>query len=215
MKFKFCGDLDAPDWLLRETDVISRMTYVRIKLLAMHIIGTMMGTTEMDYDKVRKLVATASFDTSDTRAVIAALRFVLHSAAKHGVEPATLAAELGQIGLPNEHTLALQRAYAPQRDKLRARLANDTLAALPHVDPRANGVEWRVDYVLASSTVLAVGQPTVQLRLALRGGPVGSSEHACAFEMSADKFRVFHHEMRALLDAMDGVSATQEEVSAN
>lgn len=68
MKFRFCGDLDAPDWLLREADVISRMTYVRIKLLAMHIIAAMSGAIEqIDYDKVRKLVSTANFEPSDIR----------------------------------------------------------------------------------------------------------------------------------------------------
>ena len=33
MKFKFCGDADAPDWLLAEMFTISKLSSVRVRLL--------------------------------------------------------------------------------------------------------------------------------------------------------------------------------------
>ncbi|KAH3743586.1 COMM domain containing 4 [Pelomyxa schiedti] len=228
MRFRFCGDLDAPDWLLRECDVVSRMTYVRIKLLAMHIISAMLGTIDqLDYDKVHKLVSTANFEESDVRAVIAALRFIIHSAAKNDVEPQTLAIELGQLGFPNEHTLALQRAYGPQREKLRQVLAEQTLSSLPHIEPTTSPsqlVDWRVDFVMASGRLATVAQPSVHLcfnvntqtqqphrigdKLSASAAATTPSAKQYAFELSADKFRVLHHELRNLLETMDSLQKT-------
>ena len=33
MRFKFCGDLDCPDWVLAEMAVMSKLSVVKFKLL--------------------------------------------------------------------------------------------------------------------------------------------------------------------------------------
>ena len=104
--------MDAPEWLLREVASLSRMTYVRIKLLIMHILNTQIGTATLDMEKVKKLVSTAEFDASDIRGAIAAVEFILRGAAQYNVQPEGLGTELNQIGLPAEHSRAFWKAYA-------------------------------------------------------------------------------------------------------
>lgn len=59
MKFKFCGDLDAPDWLLAEITVLSRITSVRFKLLAQQIIKYIADGT-MDVRSLMIMIMTSS-----------------------------------------------------------------------------------------------------------------------------------------------------------
>jgi phosphotransferase system glucose/maltose/N-acetylglucosamine-specific IIC component len=43
MKFKFCGDLDAPDFLLKEIDTLSKISVVRIKLIVAQVVKGILG----------------------------------------------------------------------------------------------------------------------------------------------------------------------------
>jgi hypothetical protein len=54
MKFKFCGDADAPDWVLGEMATISKISSVRVKLLLGQIVkGQLSGA--VDYEKLAKV----------------------------------------------------------------------------------------------------------------------------------------------------------------
>lgn len=54
----------------------------------------------VQYAKVTKLTSDAKFEDSDIKASIAALSFILSSAAKHSVDGDSLDNELQQLGLP-------------------------------------------------------------------------------------------------------------------
>jgi hypothetical protein len=43
MKFRFCGEQDAPDWILAEVSVLSKMSSVRMKLICRQIINQLLG----------------------------------------------------------------------------------------------------------------------------------------------------------------------------
>jgi hypothetical protein len=54
MKFKFCGDADAPDWVLGEMATLSKISSVRVKLLLGQIVkGQLSGS--VDYEKLAKV----------------------------------------------------------------------------------------------------------------------------------------------------------------
>ncbi|TKS73489.1 COMM domain-containing protein 4 [Collichthys lucidus] len=76
-RFRFCGDLDCPDWVLAEISTLAKL-----------------------YDKVAKLTADAKFESGDIKASVAVLSFILSSAAKHDVDSESLSSELQQLGLP-------------------------------------------------------------------------------------------------------------------
>ena len=37
-RFEFCGDMDCPDWVLAEIQVLSRLSSVKLKILVSEII---------------------------------------------------------------------------------------------------------------------------------------------------------------------------------
>jgi len=53
MRFKFCGDADAPDWVLAEIATLSKISSVRIKLLVGQILKGLVDGN-LDYEKVRR-----------------------------------------------------------------------------------------------------------------------------------------------------------------
>ena len=57
------------------------------------------------YEKVAKLTSDAKFETSDIKASVAAIAFILSSAAKHSVDGSSLDNELQQLGLPKGNQL--------------------------------------------------------------------------------------------------------------
>uniref|UniRef100_A0A6I8NUY0 COMM domain containing 4 n=1 Tax=Ornithorhynchus anatinus TaxID=9258 RepID=A0A6I8NUY0_ORNAN len=176
-RFRFCGDLDCPDWVLAEISTLAKI-----------------------YEKVLKLTADAKFESGDVKATVAVLSFILSSAAKHNVDGESLSSELQQLGLPKEHATALCRSYEEKQSPLQ-----DSLRACSLRLNRLEGVGWRVDYTLSSSELRHVNEPLVHLRLDVRGGGRGGPE-PIAVTMSADKFRVLLTELKQAQALMDSLS---------
>jgi len=210
-RFRFCGDLDAPDWILAEITVLSKISSVRFKLLVGQVITSLLGQ-QIDYAKVAKLTADAHFALSDIKAIVAALEFIVRSAAKYDCDDGTLANELQQLGMPKEHSEALVRPYREKREVLRDTFRSQTLSLA-----KLERADWRVDYVMSSSHAHTLNQPAVQLCLAVRDpaphrnlmehlDDPADSRRTVSFELSPEKLRVLTHELqsaRAILDAVE------------
>ncbi|XP_034523917.1 COMM domain-containing protein 4 isoform X2 [Ailuropoda melanoleuca] len=167
MRFRFCGDLDCPDWVLAEISTLAKI-----------------------YEKTLKLTADARFESGDVKATVAVLSFILSSAAKHSVDGESLSSELQQLGLPKEHAASLCRCYEEKQSPLQEHLRACSLRV-----NRLAGVGWRVDYTLSSSLLRSVEEPMVHLRLevaAASGAPV----QPVAMSLSADKFQVLLAELK-------------------
>ncbi|KAJ8002434.1 hypothetical protein DPEC_G00158860 [Dallia pectoralis] len=189
MRFRFCGDLDCPDWVLAEISTLAKISSVKMKLLCVQVIKDLLGEG-MDYDKAAKLTADAKFDSGDIKASVAVLTFILSSAAKHNVNSDSLSSELQQLGLPKEHSTGLCKSYEDKHTTLQHRLRESSLRL-----GRLEGVAWRVDYTLSSSELQEVNEPTVQLRLQAQGVETVSLE-TTVVSVSADKFRVLLTELK-------------------
>eukprot|EP01097_Dermamoeba_algensis_P001604 TRINITY_DN1600_c0_g1_i2.p1 TRINITY_DN1600_c0_g1~~TRINITY_DN1600_c0_g1_i2.p1 ORF type:complete len:208 (+),score=49.79 TRINITY_DN1600_c0_g1_i2:71-694(+) len=204
MKFKFCGDLDAPDWILREIAVLAKISSVRMKVISVQVLENILGK-EIDYAKCIKLVSDSNLEVSDVKAVISAVHFIVSNAAKYDLDDLTLSNELTQLGLPKEHCDALGRAYSERKDRMRQKLFQNTLKL-----PRLESVEWRVDYILSSSTLSQVNHPSIQLNIKtkeLPGNRTGGKEDFLIkdhpVDVSTDKFLILLNELkeaRALMD---------------
>ncbi|CAI8052848.1 COMM domain-containing protein 4 [Geodia barretti] len=129
MRFRFCGDLDCPDWLLAEISILSKLTSVKMKLLCAQVIKDILGDS-IDYGKVGKLTADAKYEDSDIKAAIAALSFIFTSAAKHSVAGDTLDNELQQLGLPKENAGSVCKVYGDNIQKLTAALNDRSLRGI-------------------------------------------------------------------------------------
>jgi hypothetical protein len=67
--------------------------------------------------------------------------------------------------------------------------------------PTIEELKWRVDFVLSSSKLKEVNEPSVHLSIKVKNTP---NPHT--FELSMDKFQVLHHELKTVRDLMNNVS---------
>ncbi|XP_062926920.1 COMM domain-containing protein 4 isoform X2 [Mobula hypostoma] len=188
MRFRFCGDLDCPDWVLAEISTLAKVSSVKIKLLC------------VQYEKITKLTADAKFDSSDIKATIAVLNFVLSSAAKYGVNGESLSSELQQLGLPKEHAVALCKSYEDKHTVLQDKLKESSLRL-----NKLDSVSWRVDYTLSSSEMKEVNEPIVHLKINVKNVDTDAVEPTVV-SVSTDKFRVLLTELKqaqALMNALN------------
>nr|CAD7198815.1 unnamed protein product [Timema douglasi] len=144
-RFRFCGDLDCPDWILAEINTLAKMSSVKMKLLCQQVAKSSLGE-EMDYDKVKKLTSDAKFEVGDVKASVAAVEFILTSSSRHDVEEDVLSSELQQLGLPREHSMSLVRVYSDNLVAFTSKLKSESLRF-----SRLEDVRWRVDFVSRSS----------------------------------------------------------------
>lgn len=199
MRFRFCGDLDCPDWVLAEISTLSRMSSVKMRLLCAQVIKNLLGEN-IDYAKVEKLTSDAKYELGDVKATIAALSFILSSAARYTVDGESLLNELQQLGLPKEHSASLCKLYGESLSKLQETFLEKTLK----LDGISN-LEWRVDYVLGSSELEKIREPEVQLKFNKTTADDQEGE-LVAFTMTSEKFRVLLAELKQAYTLMEGMS---------
>lgn len=203
MKFRFCGGQDAPDWILAEVSVLSKMSSVRVKLISRQILIQLSGR-RLDYEKISKLTKNdkLSLTDGDIKAIMAALHFLLKNSAKYEVDEDILLQELPQLGLPLDICKAIVSEFVKFKDQLRAHFATQTLRL-----PRVTKTDWRVDYVLSSSHVKSVGEPSVRMALTLSKPTIDvHQDQQLSFTMSADKLRVFLNELKTVRRGMESIS---------
>ncbi|XP_066557882.1 COMM domain-containing protein 4 isoform X1 [Amia ocellicauda] len=199
MRFRFCGDLDCPDWVLAEISTLAKISSVKMKLLCIQVLKEILGEG-IDYEKVAKLTSDAKFESGDIKASVAVLSFILSSAAKHSVDSESLSSELQQLGLPKEHTTGLCKSYEDKHAALQEKLRESSLRL-----NRLESVSWRVDYTLSSSELKEVNEPTVLLKLQVQGAQSSTME-PMVVSLTADKFRVLLTELKqaqAMMNALN------------
>ncbi|XP_053259757.1 COMM domain-containing protein 4 [Podarcis raffonei] len=189
MRFRFCGDLDCPDWVLAEISTLAKISSVKLKLICAQVLKDLLGDG-IDYEKVLKLTSDAKLESGDVKATIAVLGFILSSAAKHNVDGESLSSELQQLGLPKEHATGLCRSYEEKQSPLQDSLRGCSLRL-----NRLDSVSWRVDYTLSSSEIQRVNEPVVHLKLNVKDVDRGVQEPV-AMMLSAEKFRVLLAELK-------------------
>jgi hypothetical protein len=64
MKFRFCGEADCPDWILAEIYTLSRLSSVKLKLLAQIVVQGIMKPP-VDLNKAEKLFSDSKLGMID------------------------------------------------------------------------------------------------------------------------------------------------------
>ena len=213
--------------------MLSRLSAARVKSLVTQVVAQCVDGS-FDYDTVTAdVAASADVDSgggggagvSEVKGSVAAVHFMVTSAAKHDVDESSLVQEIQQLGLPKESADVVGRHYRDNKDALRTQLADESFRL-----SRVVGVDWRVDAVLAvssSSPSSSVGDDSgavVHLRLrtdtrphlrapnenddatAVAAASVdGGRFRDVAFELSPEKLDVLIHELshaQALMGAL-------------
>ncbi|KAG1678120.1 COMM domain-containing protein 4 [Nymphon striatum] len=141
--------------------------------------------------------------SGDVKACIAALSFILSSAAKYNIEDETLSNELQQLGLPKEHSTSLCKAYADKFVLLQNHLKEESLR-LSHIDQ----VKWRVDYILSSNHLKEINEPMVTVCLKKKEKSCSKDENISehALSMTSENLRVLLHELKEAARMMDSLT---------
>ncbi|NXK97823.1 COMD4 protein, partial [Formicarius rufipectus] len=182
--FRFCGDLDCPDWVLAEISTLAKISSVKLKLICAQVLRDLLGEA-IEVSTGLYSPSTLPAESGDVKATIAVLGFILSSAAKHNVDSESLSSELQQLGLPKaEHASGLCRSYEEKQSSLQ-----DSLRACSLRLSQLGSVCWRVDYTLSSSELQEVNEPLVHLTFNVRERECGKTT-AVSVTVSADKFRV-------------------------
>ncbi|KAG7190217.1 hypothetical protein KM043_006340 [Ampulex compressa] len=126
MKFRFLGDGDCPDWVLAEINTLSRMTSIKIKILA-EAVAKYLTEGELDEEKVKKVTQDAKLELNDAKAMVAALELIFTSSSRYGVSAADLGSELQQLGLPREHSASVARLHTDYCPQITAALSSQSL----------------------------------------------------------------------------------------
>ena len=158
--------------LLSEIFVVSKISAVRIKLLAAHVVQQALGM-DAPPEKAEKLLGDAKLEPPDIKAVVSALHFILCSAARYDVPEDTLAFELQQLGLPREHTEALTHALREGRAALQQHFAACSLQL-----PRLSSLAWQVPPSPSARPLVAESRVT---------------ERACPWQVHEDTSHVGAH----------------------
>ena len=151
MKFRFCGGRDCPDWLLAEISTISRLTSIKAKLVCMKVVQALIAAQKEDQvpdpDKLASLTADAKLSLADIQATVAALNFILTSAAKHDCDVESVVSELQQLGLPKEHSSTIGKVYGDNKLGIRNRQKEKSLK----IGGNFRIANWYVEKTLSSS----------------------------------------------------------------
>ena len=185
MKFRFCGDLDCPEWVLAQMALLSRLSSLKLKALCVELIKSWLGESSsdlrsgLDLDRVAKLLA-----------------------------------ELQQLGLHREHAAALSKVLSEHEAarSLAARFGHDALAF--GADPAADLCEHPVaatrvhlEHVLTSAPFPEFVRPVLSLTLTLATGSGGGQLVQVPITLSSEQALVLTNEARRALKQMDSLAA--------
>ena len=142
MKFKFCGTVDCPDWLITEIIYLSKITPVKLRILGNLICKYIMK--EGDTQKINKILEEMNLTPEEITIVISSLCFIIKSSGKFNVDDLMLSQELQQLGLPQDNADAISKVYKKNKDILRNFLKEDIFSF-----NKINDVHYKTSYCIA------------------------------------------------------------------
>ena len=142
MKFKFCGNVDCPDWLITEITYLTKITPVKLRILGNLICKYIMK--EGDTQKINKILEEMNLSPEEITIVISSLCFIIKSSGKFNVDDMMLSQELQQLGLPQDNADALSKVYKKNKDALRNFLKEDIFSF-----NKINDVHYKTGYCIA------------------------------------------------------------------
>ena len=142
MKFKFCGNVDCPDWLITEITYITKITPVKLRILGNLICKYIMK--EGDTQKINKILEEMNLSSEEITIVISSLCFIIKSSAKFNVDDLMLSQELQQLGLPQDNADAISKVYKKNKEILRKYLKEDIFSF-----NKTNDIHFKTSYCIA------------------------------------------------------------------
>lgn len=144
MKFKFCGNIDCPDWLLSEIIYLTKISSVKLRILSNQACNYIL-TKGRNHPDLKKILEEMNFTSDEASIIISVLEFILKNAAKFDVDELALNQELLQLGLMQENADSISKVFKNQKIKLRDKL-KDSVQFFNTI----KGIEYKMSYVLSN-----------------------------------------------------------------
>lgn len=199
MRFRFCGGLEPPDWLLAEVSLLSRLSPSATAGLCTTISDDIAAAPDRAVEQATELFPASDDDQAAARAAVAALRFVLGSAAKYDTDGSDLLLELQQLGLDKALAETAAQSYEASRAHIREQQREQSFA-FAHPEK----------IVCAVRRPPETQEPEVELRMRLSepatmlaGSPPSTDIEV--FVVGADKFLALEEDLRHALSTLQSV----------
>ncbi|KAF0700156.1 Aste57867_9284 [Aphanomyces stellatus] len=208
MKFRFCGDMEPPAWLLAEIPCIASSVQheVDLHVVTDAVIAAVLKASS--YDEVRlvrrrwnRLMCArwmqvmnnlvVAVGELDAKAILVSIKWIVVHAAKYDIQESVLLPEVQQLGLPSDVARTIVSVYESHHTALRHHLQHHN-TPFPAVMP----CKWQVSLAVASRAAPALHTPMIELVLG----------HDF-MELDVRTFRVLHQELKAARALM--AAATQ------
>ncbi|XP_022658761.1 COMM domain-containing protein 4-like isoform X2 [Varroa jacobsoni] len=160
MRFKFCGGLDCPDWLLAALASLAKLSSIKVRS------GANQLARAMAEGRLEPKILTAVCEKLTNSEAVAAVHEVLKLALRTQVEEAVLIDELQQLGLPREHSTGLGKAYAESRARAVERLREDFVHQKGEISFKlktVDGDQFIVISIGEEGFVMGIGQARILL----------------------------------------------------
>ena len=148
MKFAFCGDQSVPEWFLSQLNLLSNLSFVKLRKIAGLYMSHLASPTDPSFmEQILEVLVSSEFTENESRTIVAMIDFILANSAKNDIEQDTLMKELIDLGIPKENCQSICKILEQNHDKIRASLKEKVL--------RVNSFEsvgFKQWHVLSSST---------------------------------------------------------------
>eukprot|EP01022_Parablepharisma_sp_SALTPOND_P004411 TRINITY_DN120236_c1_g1_i1.p2 TRINITY_DN120236_c1_g1~~TRINITY_DN120236_c1_g1_i1.p2 ORF type:complete len:265 (-),score=29.19 TRINITY_DN120236_c1_g1_i1:1961-2665(-) len=206
MKFKFCGNHECPEWVLSEIVVLSKISAIRLRMLASYILSKIKGLP-YDLAKIEKLCLDSGMTPDETHSALAVLEFVIRGAAKHQVEEAELMKEIEQLGLPHENTESIIKTMGKGREGLLSAIKNSALRV-----SKPTGVDYMISFVVGTDrkkvTEGTVLDTEIKLKLSYNDG-IEKSQKDTEFGIKRQQLGELIYELKKCEDLISKLEIQQ------
>jgi hypothetical protein len=144
MKFKFCGNIDSPEWVISEIIFLAKISAIRLRMLCNNIANFIINNGK-NFKDIQKSLDDMNLNESESKIIFSLLEFILKSSVKFDVDDEILNNELQQLGLPQENADSITKVYKNNKENLKNKLKEDVFNF-----SQLHKVEYKISYILAN-----------------------------------------------------------------
>ncbi len=144
MKFRFCGNVDCPEWFISEIVYLYKVNAIKIRIISTSIVQSILSNTY--FSKAEKILEEMSFSEKEAKIIIASLFFIFKSSAKFEIDSLVLNQELQMLGLPLENIESIVKVYKLNEINLRDFFYKQTFS-----EKTADSIKYKISCVIADT----------------------------------------------------------------
>jgi len=145
MKFKFCGNIDCPEWIISEITFLTKISTIKLRIICNNVVNCII-TNGKNLNDIVKSLEEMDFNQEEAYVIVCVLEFIIKNSSKFDVEDLILNQELQQLGLPQENADSISRVFKNNKDNLKKILKSKTFSF-----EKIQKIDYKVSYILANN----------------------------------------------------------------